>query len=201
MLLPPRPRGRVAAVRRAGLQLEHQQLRSLCLSQDGALIYRADASSSLHDVVLYGFLQPNAAGHLQVRCAGGDALWRMHVLPPHLHMLLQACGHSWFLCCQQLQMACWLHCCTAASLLLGCIAALLLGAGQVVHRVGVFDAADTDASDEDMEADGAGLQGIRCAAAVQSWQGLRSHPLTCADVAWLQMLLLLLRMPLPGLRT
>jgi hypothetical protein len=51
----------------AGLQLEHQPLRSLSSSQDGALIYKADLQSTLHDVVLYGFLQPDSAGCLQVR--------------------------------------------------------------------------------------------------------------------------------------
>lgn len=50
----------------AGLQLEHQQLRSLNPAQDGALIYRADVQSTLHEVVLYGFLQPNAAGYMHV---------------------------------------------------------------------------------------------------------------------------------------
>jgi hypothetical protein len=50
----------------AGLQLEHQQLRSLNPAQDGALIYRADMQSTLHEVVLYGFLQPNAAGYMHV---------------------------------------------------------------------------------------------------------------------------------------
>jgi hypothetical protein len=51
----------------AGLQLEHQPLRSLSSSQDGALIYKADLQSTLHDVVLYGFLQPDSAGCLRVR--------------------------------------------------------------------------------------------------------------------------------------
>lgn len=51
---------------RAGLQLEHQPLRSLNISQDGALIYKADLQSTLHDVVLYGFLQPDSAGCLRV---------------------------------------------------------------------------------------------------------------------------------------
>ncbi|WIA08566.1 hypothetical protein OEZ85_007995 [Tetradesmus obliquus] len=53
-------------LRVAGLQLEHQPLRSLNISQDGALIYKADLQSTLHDVVLYGFLQPDSAGCLQV---------------------------------------------------------------------------------------------------------------------------------------
>jgi len=39
-----------------GLQLEHQQLRSLNPAQDGALIYKADLRSTLHDVMLYGLL-------------------------------------------------------------------------------------------------------------------------------------------------
>lgn len=56
----------LSTVLRAGLQLEHQQLRSLNISQDGALIYKADLQSTLHDVVLYGFLQPDSAGCLRV---------------------------------------------------------------------------------------------------------------------------------------
>jgi hypothetical protein len=55
----------------AGLQLEHQQLRSLNPAQDGALIYRADMQSTLHEVVLYGFLQPNAAGYMHVSPSWG----------------------------------------------------------------------------------------------------------------------------------
>lgn len=56
----------VCALCYAGLQLEHQPLRSLNPVQDGALIYRADLQSTLHEVVLYGFLQPNAAGYMHV---------------------------------------------------------------------------------------------------------------------------------------
>eukprot|EP00775_Hariotina_reticulata_P010491 gene10491-10650_t len=82
-------------LRAAGLQLEHQQLRGLNPAQDGALIFKADLHSTLHDVVLYGFLHPNAAGHL-----------------------------------------------------------------QVVHRVGVFDADESDTSDDDMEGQALGLKGI-----------------------------------------
>jgi len=64
----------------AGLQLEHQQLRSLNPAQDGALIYRADMQSTLHEVVLYGFLQPNAAGYTHVsRTAPGGC--STHPLP------------------------------------------------------------------------------------------------------------------------
>lgn len=59
----------------AGLQLEHQQLRSLNPAQDGALIYRADMQSTLHEVVLYGFLQPNAAGYMHVSPCRGGHVW------------------------------------------------------------------------------------------------------------------------------
>lgn len=51
-------------VHHAGLQLEHQQLRSLHPGHDGALIYKADLNSTLLDVILFGFLQP--AGQDQV---------------------------------------------------------------------------------------------------------------------------------------
>jgi hypothetical protein len=65
----------------AGLQLEHQPLRSLSSSQDGALIYKADLQSTLHDVVLYGFLQPDSAGCLRVRPSnhGGSSLQQLAV--------------------------------------------------------------------------------------------------------------------------
>lgn len=42
-------------------------------AQDGALIYRADLQSTLHEVVLYGFLQPNAAGYMHVSVAAGGS--------------------------------------------------------------------------------------------------------------------------------
>lgn len=58
---------RAFKLRGAGLQLEHQPLRSLSPTQDGALIaYRADLQATLHDVLLYGILQPNAAGATSV---------------------------------------------------------------------------------------------------------------------------------------
>lgn len=53
-------------LRAAGLSLAHQPLHQLPLAQDGALIYKADLDSTLHDVVVYGFLRPNAAGTLNV---------------------------------------------------------------------------------------------------------------------------------------
>lgn len=83
----------------AGLQLEHQQLRSLNPSQDGALIYRADMQSTLHEVVLYGFLQPNAAGYTHVsRTAAGV------VVDSHCQRLQQRASvqqHAATLLCRQ----------------------------------------------------------------------------------------------------
>lgn len=100
-----------------GLRLEHQQLHSLHLAQDGALIYKADLQSTLHDVILYGFLQPNAAGHTQVslRHSAGDlGCTATATMPPTLQ---QGLTWSTFHCVQAVYGS--RSCMTACMLLVG----------------------------------------------------------------------------------
>jgi hypothetical protein len=63
-LLSPEPPCSAALC--TGLQLEHYALQDLLLVQDGALIYKADVSSSLMEVILHGFLEPAGRGEAAV---------------------------------------------------------------------------------------------------------------------------------------